>query len=849
MHSFLSLFGLFFLLSNSLALSLPTKLWASSEGDQEIPFLVVSGTTILKSGNYGFVGIEVQPEGNLIIEPGVSIYLMPESSVRVKGRIEARGSPEQPIIFSTLPGLFWRGLFVEPEAREAIFQQVIFIAFDEGIFIRTTHLEVSGITLRDGRRNRLVIGMVESEFDQLILADITFLNLEAGVKMEETLLQLYGTFREVKAYRITFSGERDPPFPRGYIGVQLKGSYHYLLFENLTFPGGCRSQVGEFIPGQYFELIPRLNNCTVQPYPVVFVPGFGASLNLSVLTGKPNPETATSFGWGFSRFLTPTYFQFIDQLEKGKIPYAIAYYDWRLPAAEAEKLYLRPVIQALKQKYSSPKVQIVTHSFGGLVARSYIQSQAYQGDVDYLIQVAPPNQGTVKAYTPWIGAELPPDWEGVENLLRFYTYRYAPGSRIDVVHQFFPSLQDLQTSYPALKREGIFLDPENISAPNHWLLSLNKSANILAQRVKLIIIGSKNQDTQEEILLSSVKELPWLDGRPYPSQPIPTGNGDGTVPLKSFSIPSLPKTQFWELNASHLDMLGKASYRIITTLFGARENIVNLPDSFYRPRPYYWVAFDCPIEVSIQLPDGSILDSNDLNPGTNPAGESWYSPDMIWMLLPKQEGKYRILIRALEDTPVRFWVNNQPIQAFFLQKDEEYRTDFPISSLPPSSPSPSLFGVIPSPAPSPSSAPSPSPSSSPSSSPTPSSSPSMNPPTEKIAKPSPFYQPFTEGISLVANNTLGEGISLGEKITRLRSLAASTLYAILPFLPHFLSWKNIVSSRNDGGIQPGTSPSPSVPSASLPEKTGNHARLPFLSLGLSFISLCGIVSVIKVCDD
>lgn len=55
---------------------------------------------------------------------------------------------------------------------------------------------------------------------------------------------------------------------------------------------------------------------------------------------------------------------------------------------------LSQVIDKIKQKTGSGMVNIIAHSEGGLVARSYIQGSTYAGNVTKLIQLGTPNHGT-----------------------------------------------------------------------------------------------------------------------------------------------------------------------------------------------------------------------------------------------------------------------------------------------------------------------------------------------------------------------------------------------------------------------------------------------------------------------
>ena len=55
-------------------------------------------------------------------------------------------------------------------------------------------------------------------------------------------------------------------------------------------------------------------------------------------------------------------------------------------------LRLKDIMELVKERTGKPKVNIIAHSMGGLVARRYIQIFG-AGDVDKLIMVATPNKG------------------------------------------------------------------------------------------------------------------------------------------------------------------------------------------------------------------------------------------------------------------------------------------------------------------------------------------------------------------------------------------------------------------------------------------------------------------------
>jgi PKD repeat protein len=94
-------------------------------------------------------------------------------------------------------------------------------------------------------------------------------------------------------------------------------------------------------------------------------------------------------------------------------------YDWRLPIDVIARDYLKPAIDQAKRSTNQPKVNIVAHSMGGLVARAYIQSPragteecvespnglCYENDVERLVMLGSPNYGASVIYFMWEGGE------------------------------------------------------------------------------------------------------------------------------------------------------------------------------------------------------------------------------------------------------------------------------------------------------------------------------------------------------------------------------------------------------------------------------------------------------------
>ncbi len=92
-------------------------------------------------------------------------------------------------------------------------------------------------------------------------------------------------------------------------------------------------------------------------------------------------------------------------------------YDWSLSLPNARDAYLVKYIRDAKEAYAKAyerltgqeakdiKVDIIAHSMGGLLARSYIQSSSYANDVRKFAMVGTPSKGATMAYYIWEGGD------------------------------------------------------------------------------------------------------------------------------------------------------------------------------------------------------------------------------------------------------------------------------------------------------------------------------------------------------------------------------------------------------------------------------------------------------------
>ncbi|KJU85372.1 secreted protein containing PKD domain protein, partial [Candidatus Magnetobacterium bavaricum] len=118
---------------------------------------------------------------------------------------------------------------------------------------------------------------------------------------------------------------------------------------------------------------------------------------------------------GTSYILTPTvdFAGFKAFFEDNKFTVYPVPYDWRLSLDEAAcpggkqpwEYYLKPMIDVVKKVTGYKKVYVVGHSMGGLMTRTYIQSEKYDNDIEKFVMLGTPNKGSANSYFIWEGGD------------------------------------------------------------------------------------------------------------------------------------------------------------------------------------------------------------------------------------------------------------------------------------------------------------------------------------------------------------------------------------------------------------------------------------------------------------
>ncbi|MEK7176746.1 MAG: hypothetical protein AAB719_00390 [Patescibacteria group bacterium] len=448
-------------------------------------------------------------------------------------------------------------------------------------------------------------------------------------------------------------------------------------------------------------ILPFNSNAQTLPDPIIIVPGIMGSWNSEVILSS-NTGVGT---WSFFP-LDHTWDNIISALEDAgyerDLNLFVAFYDWRQSNINSATDYLIPTIDQALLNSPTGKINIIAHSMGGLVARRYIQSHNYRGDVNELIMLGTPNYGSSDVYTLWEGGFVPKNWDFgtrifANNVIDILNIKdITTDDEYDTVHKYIPSIGELLPVYDFL------VDSENennlktydglIEAQNPFLANLNFSGTgVELQGLSgITVVAGRGEGTVGNIPVVG-RPVPetklWADGRPEPLSPAQDNmEGDNRILLSSAHIdeivfPISPARGFWdklfalfspkvhaqlpeeeflkhiEIDSKHGDLPTTA----IDYVFDALGIIRPIGDFVPPPEPdnitSFWLA--SPVEVKITDPQGRVItrDSNNV-PDAVYTGESDPNGVKIIIIPNGPSGDYEIELTGMADGEYHMGVSN-----------------------------------------------------------------------------------------------------------------------------------------------------------------------------------------------
>jgi parallel beta-helix repeat protein len=340
-------------------------------------------------------------------------------------------------------------------------------------------------------------------------------------------------------------------------------------------------------------------------------------------------------------------------------------YEWRNSNAENAKL-LHKKIQEIKRQTKRPKVDLVAHSMGGLLAREYIESDYYEGDVDQLITIGTPHLGAAKDYVTWEAGEFTGLWAPVQK--RIFALEALENGYLDIfdyIHKRpMDSVEELLPTYNYLFDESgsdfVLRNTYPNNYPrNEFLENLNSAEKVKklgnVEFVKIVgKVNNENKTTSGYNVVPKSGDM-WKHGIPKWFG-IPaleelgkrTSDGDETVPLFSAEASAIPSNNTIYLPSSHNDLPTDAQQDILELL--TRRRPTEKIDEWQIDDILATFIFS-PIDVQIISPSGKRLGKNFETGGDYSEIEGAYytghSTNTEFLVIPNPEdGEYKILTQG-----------------------------------------------------------------------------------------------------------------------------------------------------------------------------------------------------------
>lgn len=338
-------------------------------------------------------------------------------------------------------------------------------------------------------------------------------------------------------------------------------------------------------------------------------------------------------------------------------------YDWHQSNIE-NAIRLRYRIEEIKTVANWPKVDVVAHSMGGLMAREYIQSNAYQEDIDQLITLGTPNNGSPEIYPLFeagkaIGAvqtgmkrflEQEMEEAGYANMFKYIHGRpiYSASELLPDYEYLFDDDMNQPLIYPQDYPVNDFLDNLN----NQF--KIKKLENV--EYTKIVGNAGSGEGTISgfNIIKVDMGEI-WEHGYPLGFEIIAIGDkgamrgpGDGTVPLSSAKSIAIPSDNYLELESAHTNLPTDAQEDILEALTGVRPSTV-VKESLIKNMLQVFVH--SPVDIQIISPSGvkygKDFENDTIFENEDGSFYSGFETENEFLTIPNPEdGEYRIITKG-----------------------------------------------------------------------------------------------------------------------------------------------------------------------------------------------------------
>lgn len=378
--------------------------------------------------------------------------------------------------------------------------------------------------------------------------------------------------------------------------------------------------------------------------PVVIIPGFFSSWNNEAVLHN---QAVNQSEWKIAPFVKE-YDGIINTLknlgyEENKNLFIFAY-DWRKNIDSTIDELKNFLQQKIWNQETNTHINIIGHSFGGIVGRIY--AQKYNSlQIDKLITVSSPHQGTAQVYKPIEGGELDISnsllWLGQKLIVQLN--RNGLKTDKQILSEQVPSLKDI---YPT----GQFLIDQN-SQPipitshiiqNIYLLNYNQNINSIFPNLHTISGQQINTLSGWKVinrtLLDQLLDL-YPDGRP---QEQIQESGDGIITLQS-SQAGNNNNQF-TLNHGEIIYKKESIKKIIEILGISYQDAQIIEGSCTSITPSLIFAILSPAQIELSFNNQTIKETDGIIFVPNPSQTNY-----TLRVVGKEKGKYKVIIGQINN--------------------------------------------------------------------------------------------------------------------------------------------------------------------------------------------------------
>jgi len=404
------------------------------------------------------------------------------------------------------------------------------------------------------------------------------------------------------------------------------------------------------------------------PIPVILVPGFGGSVGFKLLREKAkdkwwfNPVNSLGPHYIIKALILAGY-----EPEENLI---WSHYDWRKNCSDNVKNYFKKDIDTAKKLTGHRQVHIVAYSLGGLISRTYVQSDDFEDDIDKLITVGTPHLGTSDAYLAWAGGELPLEWKPVLPYLWYLQVLDQEIKTTETLRKILPSVGEILPIYTYLinTENDKPIEYKTQHERNMFLEELSWNRKKLQRKTKLTVIAGTGEKT-----LDKIKVVPylgfsnkWKDGMPEPYLPSKNSKrGDGRVLSKSATGSNNLTEDIVVVEGEHSEILQITERTILDRL-----NVTPKHPWIFETLHHFLLTQKGPADVEITMDDKELAEIPNSNYLEDNNGEK-----LVYASFPFKKEDIKVTFTGNKGGKVNtaFWLNNEELSMkegeFNIEKD------------------------------------------------------------------------------------------------------------------------------------------------------------------------------------